>query len=429
MCRNLLIYLTADAQRKILPIFHYSLNPGGTLVLGGSETVGGFTELFAPLEAKARIYRKLEAVARPARAVEFPSAPTRVVDLSAPPHAEWPHADRAIAPNLQASVEAIMLQRFAPAGVLVSQKGDVLFVSGRTNKYLEVPAGRTNWNVLAMARDGLRAKIGGALEKAVRTKRAVTITGARVGTDGGSQSVDVTIEPLEEPVPLRSTLLIAFADVSASAEEAAPKARRGERSSTSRALVERELQAARDELRLTREVAQTAHEELKSANEELQSTNEELQSTNEELTTSKEEMQSMNEELHTLNGELQAKVDDLSRASNDMKNLLDSTAIAVLFLDDALHVRRFTPQAATLIKLIPGDVGRPLADLATTLQYPGLYDDARDVLRTLVFKETAVDDAREGRRFKVRIMPYRTSDNRIDGVVITFVSMSAATAS
>jgi two-component system CheB/CheR fusion protein len=169
-----------------------------------------------------------------------------------------------------------------------------------------------------------------------------------------------------------------------------------------------------------REEGQTTQEELKSANEELQSTNEELQSTNEELTTSKEEMQSMNEELQTLNSELETKVDDLSRASNDMKNLLDSTAIAVVFLDEALRVRRFTPQAATLIKLLPADVGRPLADLVSDLEYPEIYDDAREVLETLVFKEKIVL-ARDGRCFNVRIMPYRTSDNRIDGVVITFI--------
>jgi two-component system CheB/CheR fusion protein len=277
-----------------------------------------------------------------------------------------------------------------------------------------------------MARDGLRVEIAGALERAARTKRTVTIAGVRVGNNGGSQAVNVTVEPLDDPPALRETLLIVFSDVAPPPDEPPSRRKRAGTGAAESARLLRELKQARDELRNTWEAAQTAHEELKVKNEELQSTNEELQSTNEELTTSKEEMQSMNEELQTLNAELNAKVDDLSRASNDMKNLLDSTAIAVLFLDEDLHVRRFTPQAAKLIRLIPGDVGRPLADLATTLDYPALYDDAREVLRTLVFQETTVD-AREGRRFTVRIMPYRTSDNRIDGVVITFVSGSAAT--
>jgi len=188
---------------------------------------------------------------------------------------------------------------------------------------------------------------------------------------------------------------------------------------------DQELRQAREELHMTREEMQTSQEELKSANEELQSTNEELQSTNEELTTSKEEMQSLNEELQTLNHELQIKVDELSRANDDMRNLLDSTDIATLFLDDALNVRRFTTQMTKIIKLIPGDVERPITDLASDLVYPELCDDAREVLRSLVLKEKPVA-TRDGRWFTVRIMPYRTLDNRIDGVVITFVDITAA---
>ena len=424
-CRNFLIYLNADVQQKLIPLFHYALKPGGTLFLGSAETIGSFTDLFAPVNAKARLYRRLPAVGGAAPEVDFPSAP--------PPPGRGGEAETSAAPapgrggsptSLQAQVETILLRRFTPAGVLVTAKGDVLYISGRTDRYLEVPAGKTNWNVLAMAREGLRSALGGALPTAVRTKRPVKVAGVRGGLHGASQAVQVTLEPLDEPAALRGTVLVVFADVAAPADGAAPPARgkRAGAQTTDRVRLERELRRAQDELRTTSDEAQTAQEELKSTNEELQSTNEELQSTNEELTTSKEEMQSMNEELQTLNAELQAKVDDLSRASNDMKNLLDSTAIAVLFLDEALNVRRFTPQAATLIKLIPGDVGRPLADLATSLEYPSLYDDAREVLRTLVFKETLVD-ARDGRRFVVRVMPYRTTDNRIDGVVITFQSV------
>jgi two-component system CheB/CheR fusion protein len=428
-CRNLLIYLTAEAQRRLIPLFHYSLKPGGALFLGSASTVGAYSDLFAPLDPKVRIYRRLEPAAGSLGVVEFPSTFAPVADPEAGPQggAGAKARDAALAPNLQSQVETVLLQRFAPAGVLVSAKGDVLFVSGRTGAYLEVPAGKSNWNVLAMARDGLRVEIAGALERVARTRRGVSIHGARVGEEPGARTVNVAVEPLDEPAGLRGTVLIVFSDITAPAEEPVPAAPKGANAASERARLIRDLQRVKDELRLTRDGAQLAQEELKSTNEELQSTNEELQSTNEELTTSKEEMQSMNEELQTLNAELQAKVDDLSRASNDMKNLLDSTGIAVLFLDDALLVRRFTPEAATLIKLIPSDVGRPLADLATTLEYPELYDDARAVLRTLAFKETAVDAGRK-RRFTVRIMPYRTSDNRIDGVVITFVGAASTAA-
>jgi two-component system CheB/CheR fusion protein len=235
--------------------------------------------------------------------------------------------------------------------------------------------------------------------------------------------VDVAVEALHLPAALRGAVLVTFSDVAA---PATPNVERGAKRRPERGTdlvrLEQQLRRVHEELQSTRQDMQASEEELKAANEEMQSTNEELQSTNEELTTSKEEMQSMNEELQTLNHELQAKVDELSRTGNDMKNLLDSTEIAILFLDEALNVRRFTPKTATLIKLIPGDVGRPLADLATDLDYPGLYDDARDVLHTLVFKETRIP-TRDGRGFNVRIMPYRTTDNRIDGVVITFTKL------
>jgi len=420
-CRNLLIYLNTDMQRRLLPLFYYSLKPGGLLLLGSAETAGAFAGLFAALDAKSRLYRRLETAAGATIPIEFPSTSYRMLGPATDPPAKSPVQDGTRLSSLQTQVEQILLQRFAPAAILVGNGGDILFVSGRTGKYLELPAGKTNWNVLAMAREGLRRGLEAALHKALLTKTTVMLSGAIVSTQRMTHTVDVTVEPIQEPAALRGTLLIVFSDVAARPERELSKKGKGARRRTaSPASLEEELSHVREELRVLREEAQTTQEELKSANEELQSTNEELQSTNEELTTSKEEMQSMNEELQTLNGELETKVDDLSRASNDMKNLLDSTAIAVVFLDEALRVRRFTPQAATLIKLLPGDVGRPLADLVSDLDYPEIYDDAREVLETLVFKEKIVL-ARDGRRFNVRIMPYRTSDNRIDGVVITFI--------
>ncbi|HWR92565.1 MAG TPA: PAS domain-containing protein, partial [Desulfobacterales bacterium] len=233
------------------------------------------------------------------------------------------------------------------------------------------------------------------------------------------QAADITVQPLSEPAALQGMVMVVFTDAATPAEpKAAGKPPRASARSDSLSALGRELQQAREEI-------QTCREEMQTSQEELKSTNEELQSTNEELTTSKEEMQSLNEELQTVNHELQAKVDELSRANNDMKNLLNSTDIATLFLDDALNVRRFTTQTASIIKLIAGDAGRPITDIASDLDYPGLVADAREVLRTLVFIEKQVA-TRDGRWFLVRIMPYRTLENRIDGVVITFSNNTAA---
>ncbi len=421
VCRNLLIYLDQGMQKKLIPIFHYSLNPGGVLFLGSAETIGAFTHLFAPLAKKARLYRRLDA-ALGVEPVEFPSAfyPYRPDAAGAQPQA------RIASPNLQALADQLLLQRFAPAAVLTNDKGDILYISGRTGKYLEPAAGKANWNIFAMAREGLHYVLNNAFQKALRQKTPARLRGVKVGTNGGVQTVDIAVQAISEPAALQGMVMIVFTEVALPPEtKTAGKAPRASARSDSLAALERELQQTREEVQTCREEMQTSQEELKSANEELQSTNEELQSTNEELTTSKEEMQSLNEELQTVNHELQAKVDELSQANNDMKNLLNSTDIATLFLDDALNVRRFTTQTTRIIKLIPGDAGRPITDITTDLDYPGLAADAREVLRTLAFIEKQVA-ARDGRWFLARIMPYRTLENRIDGVVITFSDITEA---
>ncbi len=425
-CRNLLIYLSSELQKKLIPLFHYSLNPSGVLFLGNAETIGAFSALFSSLDSKARLYRRLEAnVGAPV--VEFPSAfvPTATA-AGGEAQSEPAEAFKAPPPNLQVLADRVIVQRFSPAALLTNDKGDILYINGRTGKYLEPAVGKANLNVFAMAREGLRYDLSSAFSTALREERAVSARGVTVGNNGGTQIVDLTVQKLVEPKELRGTVMIVIADASPAAKVVAPaKAPRGP-ANTRIAELERELKHALEEAQSTREEMQTSQEELKSTNEELQSTNEELQSTNEELTTSKEEMQSMNEELQTVNHELQSKVDELSRSNSDMKNLLNSTDIATLFLDGDLLVRRFTTQTAKLIKLIPGDAGRPITDIATDLDYPDLAEDAREVLRTLVFKEKNVVTRDGGRWFSVRIMPYRTLENMIDGLVITFTDASAA---
>ena len=421
-CRNLLIYLSAEVQKKLIPLFHYSLNPGGILLLGSAEAIGDNADLFAPLSGKTRLFRRKESVLRPEQ-VNFPvsfSARTSTVLEPRPPLK--PPA------SLQSLADQLVLQRYAPPAVLTNDTGDIFYVSGRTGKYLEPAAGKANWNLFAMAREGLRYELADAFQQALRQKTSVALHGLKVGTSGGEQWVDVTVQRLAEPGALEGLVMIVFTDIAAPAAHPA-KGRAPKDLPRSPRLaeleLELELQHARSEARATHEEMQTSQEELRSANEELQSTNEELQSTNEELMTSKEEMQSLNEELQTVNTELQVKVDELSRASNDMKNLLDSTDIATLFLDKDLNVRRFTPQASKIIKLIPGDVGRPITDLTSELRYPALAEDAREVLRKLAAVEKPIA-ARNDRWFTVRIMPYRTFDDRIDGVVITFADITVS---
>ena len=421
-CRNLLIYLTSEVQKKLIPLFHYSLSPEGILLLGSAETIGDCANLFAPVSGKSRLYRRRESILR-AEQVTFPAtfsagvpAGPEAVPVAKPPS------------SLQTQADQLILQSYAPPAIITNDNGDILYVSGRTGKYLEPAAGKANWNLFAMAREGLRYEVARGFQEALRRPESVSLRDLKVGTNGGEQSVELLIRRLHEAGPLKGLMMIVFTDVpTVVATRAKGRALKDPPGSTRFAELEQELLHVRGEARATHEEMQTSQEELRSSNEELQSTNEELQSTNEELTTSKEEMQSLNEELQTVNAELQAKVDELSRASNDMKNLLNSTDIATLFLDNDLNVRRFTPQATKIIKLIPTDAGRPITDLTSDLRYPKLAEDAREVLRTLACTEKPIS-ARDGRWFAMRIMPYRTLDDRIDGVVITFADITSSRA-
>lgn len=419
-CRNLLIYLAPEMQKKLFPLFHYSLNPGGILILGNAETIGHFTGHFATISGKSRIYQRLDSAVRP-DPIEFPSSFAPGLSAASDTlEARRPYQ------NIQTQAEQLVLRRYAPPSVLVNELGNILHIGGRTGKYLEPAAGKANLNVFAMARDGLRHELASAFQKAMRQAGPVIQRGLKIDTNGGSQHADLIVERLDETEPLAGLVLIVFCDIAAPVE-AKPSARtKGKTEQHPRlAEVELELRQNREELRNTREQMQTSQEELRSANEEMQSTNEEMQSTNEELTTSKEEMQSLNEELQTVNVELQGRLDELSLSNNDMKNLLNSTEVATLFLDKELKIRRFTTQATKIIKLIPGDVGRSISDLASDLLYPELCEDAREVLRQLGSMEKSVR-TRKGSWFSARIMPYRTLDDRIDGVVISFWDISAA---
>ena len=423
VCRNLLIYFTSELQRRLQPLFHYALRPGGILMLGGSETTGRFSHLFKPLHSKLRLYIREDSAAVGRGDLLLTSYPPLAHAQQEPLMADL-EVSKPVGDNLKAAADEVLLQVYAPAAVIVTATGDIVYISGRTGRYLEPAAGKANWNINVMARGGLRESLREALKVVATQSEPLHLHAIDVAAPGGQGlRVDVTVQALYEPAALRGMVMVVFRDLPVSLdppdEDAPPTASRDRLQNALE-----EIQRLRSEARTNRSELQVANEELKSSNEELQSTNEELQSTNEELTTSKEEMQSMNEELQTINGELQSKLDDLALAQSDMQNVLNSVEIAILFLDNDLNVRRYTDRASTVVNLRDSDIGRPLSDLTTSLQYPELHEDARETLRTLRPSEKQIPSSDE-RWFLVRIMPYRRLNNLIDGVVITLFDITA----
>lgn len=419
-CRNLLIYLDATLQQRLIPLFHYALRTNGLLFLGSSESLGLFSGEFDTVDKKWKLFRRNDTPARRHVAALAPTtiptspwrrAPTRAADITAgiPP---------------AATSERILLHELVPPTVIVTDHGDLLHVHGRTGRFLEpAPGAPQTASIFDMAREGLRLELSAAIRQALSQDSEVVRRDVHVGTNGGTVVVDLRVRRVRDSDRFRDLLLITFdharlplADGESPPEESGPRLDR-------LAELELELQHTRESHQGTIEELETSNEELKSTNEELQSTNEELQSANEELETSKEEMQSLNEELQTVNAELQGKIEELSRANDDMKNLLNGTNIATVFLDDKLNIKRFTEQAKHVIHLIPSDVGRPIGDLVSRLRYDRLVEDAQEVMTTLVFKEAEVR-AEADRWYLMRILPYRTTDNVIDGLVLTFVDIT-----
>lgn len=417
-CRNLLIYFDPRLQQRLMPLFHYSLRPGGLLVLGSSESVGQLNQLFMPLHSRLRIYLRQDrsSVKGPDLLLKYyPPFPGKTKE----PVVKHPTSPEQVSDSLQAAADRLLLQVFAPAAVVLNRDADIVYISGRTGKYLEPAAGKVNWNIHAMAREGLRAPLARAIKKAMTEDGPVNLLGLEVSSNGTPQRVDVTVQALTEPASLRGMTIVVFRDAIHPPEPAGSV--KGKRSRVRQADAQRHL----EEIQSLQEESRRYREEARAAEEQLQSTNEELQSTNEELTTSKEELQSMNEELQTINSELRSKVEDLLLAESDMKNVLNSFEIAILFLDRDLNVRRYTERATGIINLRESDIGRPLSDLTTSLQYPDLQRDAAQTLRSLQPSDKQVQSS-DQRWFKVRIMPYRRMDDVLDGVVITLFDMTEA---
>ena len=434
-CRNLLIYLGPELQKKLIPLFHYALKPGGILFLGTSEGVGDFGDLFAVLDRKTKIYQRKQ---------DFQGMQRAAVDRLAflPPmsgpashlRASGKAASSAKLP-LRELTEQALLQQIAPTGALVNEHGDVLYLHGRFGMYMELVPGEASVNnVLKMAREGLRAALVTALHKAVITHSTVRVAGLRVRTNEATHQINLSVRPVlgttahqvSDAGPAQLFLVI-LEEVSAPEADTTPVSAttpaKGEDATTQAqiAALREELRAKDEYIQSTHEQLESSTEELKSSNEEMQSVNEELQSTNEELETSKEELQSVNEELATVNNELQTKVIDLSRLNNDMNNLLAGTGIATVFVDHQLRILRFTPTASEILNLILADVGRPVGHIVSNLRgYDSLAADVKTVLDTLAPKDVQVQTTQD-KWFNLRIRPYRTLDNVIEGAVISFV--------
>jgi two-component system CheB/CheR fusion protein len=424
-CRNLLIYLGAELQKKVLPLFHYALNRHAFLFLGSSESIGEFTDLFSPLDRKWKLYTRKDAGS--GREV-FPYLHTPTVTdrrITAPATG---YTSSTEIPTHREVVEKLIMESYGPAGVLINEKEEILYIHGRTGKYLEPASGEftAKNSILDMARPGLKIELAQSIRKVVKGKTEIRSDRLRIKTNGEELLINLVVKPVSELASMKGHLLVIFENApyeEANGAETEPNdsTEAGEHPRVRQ--LEHELISTREYLQATVEELETSNEELQSTNEELQSSNEELQSTNEELETSKEELQSVNEELNTVNTELQHKIEELTRTSNDLNNLLASTDIGTIFLDTHLNVQRFTPTMTDFINVIQTDVGRPLAHIVTNLKYGKLVEDAQEVLRTLVPKEQEIQ-TNDDRWYSMRILPYRTVENVIDGVVITFVDTS-----
>jgi len=420
-CRNLLIYLSSELQNRVIPLFHFALRPRGYLFLGNSENVTQHSKLFSAVDRKYRVFRQQETPLR--RLPDFPLAATMERRRQRDP---LPRNAVAPAASLGKQVERIM-GRYAPAYMVLDENYDVLHFFGRTGPYIDPPAGAASLNVLSLIHRDLRMSLRSALHKAETDPAPIRLAGLRIARNGRSEAVTLSVERIDgNEHPRRFAVVLQEGHATADADYAAPIDFDGAAAEQHANLerLESELQITRDRLQATIEELESTNEELKASNEEYQSVNEELQSANEELETSKEELQSLNEELQTVNGELAHRVEELGRANSDLKNLFESTQIATVFLDNELRVKSFTPSITDLFHLIDSDLGRPIGHIALRVSYPDLEDDVRKVLRTLSTIEREARNPQNGSRYLARVLPYRSIDNVIEGVVLTFLDVT-----
>ncbi|MGZ5010126.1 MAG: PAS domain S-box protein [Methylobacter sp.] len=432
VCRNFLIYLTPDMQKRLIALFHHALKPGGILFLGSSETVGRSSELFATIDKKWKIFERLKGECRSDISFPYPASVRRPFGTG-----RLPKLPETVEPSLGAVAEKILMERYSPPCVVVDEKYEIVHISNRTSDVLEDPVGEPTKNVLNKAKEALRPALRAAIHKAFAEQKQIEFRGIKVVDSGGERAVNVIVEPLKMPLTAGKLAMIIFepavlpaASLGAGGTNSVLSGEESSRDMLVRQLEEQlrvtsdQLQATAEQLESSNEGYLSANEELMSINEEFQSANEELQSTNEELETSKEELQALNEELVTVNAELQEKVEELNQANSDMENLLTSSEIATLFLDRQLNIKGFTPAAAAIFNLIPADTKRPFRHFAGKIDWPTLVKDAETVLAGQPFAEREVAALDSEHHYLKRISPYRTSQGKIDGIVITLVDIT-----
>lgn len=418
-CRNMLIYMEPELQEKIIVLFNYSLKPGGILVLGTSETLGKENLGFQKTDFKFNIFTHTSA-SQISELKQFPITFNQKSLVSG----EFQEKPK-VAENFQTLADQFLFRRFAPASILINPNGDIIYMTGRIGNYLELVAGKANWNIYSMARDGLRKELSVVLRSSLQNYDKHILHNINFGTPGDRLVADVKVQRIDSQDSLKDMIMVIFTDITAKVENELTINANRLKSRGQLKEMKIQLQRSEEDLQVLRKELQISQEEMKFINEELISTNEELLLTNDELNSSMQNMQSLNEELHVLNFGLQSNVNDFVVVNDGLKNLLNSTGIAMLFLDKKLKVRKFTDQVTNIYKLRNTDIGRPFNELASHFQYPEIESHARQVLQNHTFIENEIA-TNDGRWFNVKIMPYHTRDNRIDGLVLTFTNITLA---
>jgi two-component system CheB/CheR fusion protein len=425
-CRNVLIYMDPPLQKKVIPLFYYGLLDQGVLFLGTSEGVGDFHDLFEPVDKKYKIYRarKLDPGAYKSHVGLYTKLPEFLSRQEKGGRGGIPEKASPEV-NIRRLVEQVILQKYSPPGVLVDDRSNVLYFHGDTSRYLKPPRGEATFDILRMSSEELHYKLARALNRIKTQRKPVAVPGLHVRHNDEYRTVDLALTPLDKRLGRPDLTLVTFEDKTPPVEKKSEnaKGRTKENPDARMAHLQHELLTTKQELQATVEELETSNEELKSANEELQANNEELQSTNEELESSKEELQSTNEELETLNEELQRKNQELLRSEDDLRNLLNATDIAILYVDTELRILRFTPAATKIFNIRELDVGRPVSDITAQFDTQVFAREVENVAATLQQKERDVE-GKDGRRFSVRMLPYRTTENIISGVVMTFFDVT-----
>ena len=419
-CRNVLIYLDGALQKRLVPLFHYALRPDGILFLGPSESIDGYVDLFAERTRRWKIFKRRDLKHGAGANLPFPFVARHNENGEITSRGQ---STASRDTRISAVAEKLLLERYTPPCVLINKSGDILYSHGSTSRYLALPQGQASLNILAMARGRVKNALATLIRKATAQKRPAALKGVQLRSDNKSDRLNLTITPYRGGHGGGELLLIVFEETGARNLKARTGVRPARRDAAQVARLEQELWDAREQLQMARAETRSPEEELRSYNEELQSANEELQSLNEELETSKEELQSLNEELTTVNAELQGKNEALSSANDDIRNLLDSTKIATLFLDTRLGVKRFTPEVGKIINLVQEDIGRPVSHFTSNLVGENLAQHSQEVLDTLLPKETEISST-DGRWYLNRIQPYRATHNVIGGVVVTFIDIT-----